>query len=92
MANIITELHLEMSDNWYVSKKLNSIGRVGENTVTKLIIEPTEILDNVTYEIEIADASGSKNVAELTIDGTELYLILTANMLTTSGIIYRRKH
>lgn len=86
MANIITELHLEMSDNWYVLKKLNSIGRVGENTVTKLIIEPTEILDNVTYEIEIADASGSKNVAELTIDGTELYLILTANMLTTSGI------
>ena len=87
MANIITELHLEMSDNWYVSKKLNSVGRVGENTVTKLIIEPTEILDNVTYEIEIADASGSKNVAELTIDGTELYLILTANMLTVSGIM-----
>lgn len=87
MANIITELHLEMSDNWYVTKKLNSVGRVGENTVTKLIIEPTEILDNVTYEIEIADASGSKNVAELTIDGTELYLILTANMLTTSGIM-----
>lgn len=87
MANIITELALEMSENWYVSKKLNSVGRVGENTVTKLIIEPTEILDNVTYEIEIADASGSKNVAELTIDGTELYLILTANMLTTSGIM-----
>lgn len=86
MANIITELHLEMSDNWYVSKKLNSVGRVGENTVTKLIIEPTEILDNVTYEIEIMSADGSKNVAELTIDGTELYLILTANMLTTSGI------
>lgn len=86
MANIITELHLEMSSNWYVTKKLNSIGRVGENTVTKLIIEPTEILDGVTYEIEIADASGSKNVAELTIDGSELYLILTANMLTTSGI------
>lgn len=86
MANIITELHLEMSANWYVSKKLNSIGRVGENTVTKLIIEPTEILDNVTYEIEIMSADGSKNVAELTIDGTELYLILTANMLTTSGI------
>ena len=86
MANIITELHLEMNDNWYVSKKLNSVGRVGENTVTKLIIEPTEILDNVTYEIEIMSADGSKNVAELTIDGTELYLILTANMLTTSGI------
>ena len=86
MANIITTLSLEMSANWYVSKKLNSIGRVGENTVTKLIIEPTEILDNVTYEIEIMSADGSKNVAELTIDGTELYLILTANMLTTSGI------
>lgn len=86
MANIITELHLEMSANWYVSKKLNSIGRVGENTVTKLIIEPTEIINNVTYEIEIMSADGSKNVAELTIDGTELYLILTANMLTTSGI------
>lgn len=86
MANIITTLSLEMSSNWYVSKKLNSIGRVGENTVTKLIIEPTEILDNVTYEIEIADASGSKNVAELTVEGSELYLILTANMLTTSGI------
>lgn len=86
MANIITELHLEMSANWYVSKKLNSVGRVGENTVTKLIIEPTEILDGVTYEIEIMSADGSKNVAELTIDGTELYLILTANMLTTSGI------
>ena len=82
MANIITTLSLEMSANWYVSKKLNSIGRVGENTVTKLIIEPTEILDNVTYEIEIMSADGSKNVAELTIDGTEIYLILTANMLT----------
>ena len=87
MANIITELHLEMSANWYVTKKLNSIGRVGENTVTKLIIEPTEILDGVTYEIEIMSADGSKNVAELTIDGSELYLILTANMLTTSGIM-----
>ncbi|MGJ1042730.1 hypothetical protein ACR77V_12900, partial [Staphylococcus epidermidis] len=87
MANIITTLSLEMSANWYVTKKLNSIGRVGENTVTKLIIEPTEILENVTYEIEIMSADGSKNVAELTIEGTELYLILTANMLTTSGII-----
>ncbi len=86
MANIITELALEMSENWYVSKKLNSVGRVGENTVTKLTIEPTEILDNVTYELEIISADGSKNVAELTVDGTELYLILTANMLTTSGI------
>jgi len=86
MANIITTLSLEMSANWYVTKKLNSIGRVGENTVTKLIIEPTEILDGVTYEIEIADASGSKNVAELTVEDSELYLILTANMLTTSGI------
>lgn len=87
MANIITTLSLEMSANWYVSKKLNSIGRVGENTVTKLIIEPTEILDNVTYEIEIMSADGSKNVAELTVDGAELYLILTANMLTVSGIM-----
>jgi hypothetical protein len=87
MANIITTLSLEMSSNWYVSKKLNSIGRVGENTVTKLIIEPTEILNDVTYEIEIMGADGSKNVAELTIDGTELYLILTANMLTVSGIM-----
>ena len=87
MANIITTLSLEMSANWYVTKKLNSIGRVGENTVTKLIIEPTEILDGVTYEIEIADASGSKNVAELTVEDSELYLILTANMLTTSGIM-----
>ena len=85
MANIITSLALEMSENWYVQKKLNSVGRVGENTVTKLTIEPTEILD-ATYEIEIMSADGSKNVAELTIDGTELYLILTANMLTTSGI------
>ena len=86
MANIITELHLEMSSNWYVTKKLNSIGRVGENTVTKLIIEPTEIINDVTYEIEIMGADGSKNVAELTVEGSELYLILTANMLTTSGI------
>jgi len=86
MANIITTLSLEMSANWYVTKKLNSIGRVGENTVTKLIIEPTEILDGVTYEIEIMSADGSKNVAELTVEGSELYLILTANMLTTSGI------
>lgn len=89
MANIFTNLNLIADSNFFITQKINSIGYVGENTVTRLNIEVPEITDGATYELETENSTGEKNVALLSTDAENntLYLDFTANMLTVNDLI-----
>ena len=89
MANIFTNLNLTADSNFFITQKINSIGYVGENTVTRLNIEVPEITDGATYELETENSTGEKNVALLSTDveNNTLYLDFTANMLTVNDLI-----
>lgn len=89
MANIFTNLNLTADSNFFITQKINSIGYVGENTVTRLNIEVPEITDGATYELETENSAGEKNVALLSTDAENnaLYLDFTARMLTVNDLI-----
>jgi len=89
MANIFTNLNLTADSNFFITQKINSIGYVGENTVTRLNIEVPEITEGAVYELETENSAGEKNVALLSIDAenSTLYLDFTARMLTVNDLI-----
>jgi len=89
MANIFTNLNLTADSNFFITQKINSIGYVGENTVTRLNIEVPEITEGAVYELETENSAGVKNVALLSVnaENNNLYLDFTARMLTVNDLI-----